>query len=528
MMSDHTTHEPFDDELLSAYLDDELSPDERAQVEARLAADPAARQLLEQLRSVSQAVQELPRESLGEDLRAAILQRAQANKVETDAVLPWPRPQLSAGRTRRAWMWTGLAVAAALLIMVFQPNAEDEDGIPGVVAMRGAAEEAAPERSLDLRSGGEVIGPEREFPSTSSDGFGGGGAGGVVAQSAPPATVLEDGTVAGDAAIATDSSAPLAASQAPASSMELSRRSELAEGLVLSAPAGGGRSASGETSMGRFVEEHDEARSESVAAADEDLLVVHVQLTPVAFQNKVFDSTLVRCGIAVEGAPAAAATEPLAGRSMDRAATSRQLSDQAQSAPPVDVVLVDAPVAQVEQALNELDRDTANYLAVDIEGQPSRANLLKDKATQADQWKQYNRGIVPAEQKALSNSNVLSATQQGQAANSFGADLYRARGQENLAEARRNIKNYAQQSRAMRVPLDSQAVASPAPEQQLYGMKSEMPVAPASPDSATLEAESSGSAAQKLAKSTDNIQVLFFLCPEHVPASSPPADNRVP
>ena len=58
-MNDNRQYE-LDDELLSAYLDDELSADERALVEARLATDPAAQQSLEQLRSVSQSVRSLP------------------------------------------------------------------------------------------------------------------------------------------------------------------------------------------------------------------------------------------------------------------------------------------------------------------------------------------------------------------------------------------------------------------------------------------------------------------------------------
>ena len=50
----------FDDELLSAYLDGELSAEERARVEAHLAADPQARKLFDELRGVSLAMRELP------------------------------------------------------------------------------------------------------------------------------------------------------------------------------------------------------------------------------------------------------------------------------------------------------------------------------------------------------------------------------------------------------------------------------------------------------------------------------------
>ena len=67
----------FDDEQLSAYLDDELAPDERVRVEARLSADPAARQLLDELRTVSQAMKSLPHAALGDDLRESVLRRAE-------------------------------------------------------------------------------------------------------------------------------------------------------------------------------------------------------------------------------------------------------------------------------------------------------------------------------------------------------------------------------------------------------------------------------------------------------------------
>lgn len=58
----------FEEHLLSAYLDNELSADERALVEQRLNTDPAARQLLEDLRRVRSLVATLPRWQ-GEDVQ---------------------------------------------------------------------------------------------------------------------------------------------------------------------------------------------------------------------------------------------------------------------------------------------------------------------------------------------------------------------------------------------------------------------------------------------------------------------------
>src|SRR6478609_3128068 len=75
-MTDKPSHHELDDELLSAYMDGELSADERAAVEARLTTDQAAQQLLHELRSVSQSVQAMPTESLGRDLSEEIVRRA--------------------------------------------------------------------------------------------------------------------------------------------------------------------------------------------------------------------------------------------------------------------------------------------------------------------------------------------------------------------------------------------------------------------------------------------------------------------
>jgi anti-sigma factor RsiW len=50
-----------DDELLSAYIDNRLSASERAQFDARLAAEPALRAQLDELQQVVQAVRAMPR-----------------------------------------------------------------------------------------------------------------------------------------------------------------------------------------------------------------------------------------------------------------------------------------------------------------------------------------------------------------------------------------------------------------------------------------------------------------------------------
>ena len=116
---------PFDDELLSAYLDEELAPEERARVEAHLSSSPTARQLLEELRTVSSAIKGLPQESLPSDLRETVLRRAERAML-TNSATPSGEPasaggasgvvellrKIPIGRSRRAWVWAGTAIAA--------------------------------------------------------------------------------------------------------------------------------------------------------------------------------------------------------------------------------------------------------------------------------------------------------------------------------------------------------------------------------------------------------------------------------
>ena len=150
-MSEREFQQELNDELLSAYIDGELAPEERAAVDARLADDPAARKLLHQLRSVSQDVQSLPLQSVGRDLTQEILRRAEAikpaaSKTPADSTTTKPTsaiPNLTIFQTRRSWVWASLALAAGLLIMVLQPNNDARNPIADVARHDGVTTESS-------------------------------------------------------------------------------------------------------------------------------------------------------------------------------------------------------------------------------------------------------------------------------------------------------------------------------------------------------------------------------------------------
>ncbi|HVC97010.1 MAG TPA: zf-HC2 domain-containing protein, partial [Pirellulales bacterium] len=154
-----------DGELLSAYLDGELPADQRARVERLLAERPESRQLLDELRALRGTLEAVPRYRLEDDFAARVLRAAERAMLSGDALFlgqtgpsapvagdahaegdaaeanghsreagkPVPassqeatwssrEPGWSWQRARRPMLWSCLALAAALLIMLVQPD----------------------------------------------------------------------------------------------------------------------------------------------------------------------------------------------------------------------------------------------------------------------------------------------------------------------------------------------------------------------------------------------------------------------
>ena len=145
-----------ENELFSAYVDGELTAAEQAEVERLLAASPAARQLVDDLRSLSSTLQGLPLEKLDVDLSQEVLRLAERRilsgegDADEDLEVPggaakwrafvrrWSRP--------RIWIWPGVAVAVSVLLVVLQPEQGRRwDRAPGekTVALAPTAREPA-------------------------------------------------------------------------------------------------------------------------------------------------------------------------------------------------------------------------------------------------------------------------------------------------------------------------------------------------------------------------------------------------
>lgn len=130
------------EEWISAYVDGELSADERAEVERWLAERPELRQLHDELLTLRTTIQSLPRHQLERDLGPTVLRRAEQTVLSGDgpttdkvrsvgeAIDKVSLPDRSLGnwwRRGAGWRrlaWPAVAAAAALAIALFQGDDE--------------------------------------------------------------------------------------------------------------------------------------------------------------------------------------------------------------------------------------------------------------------------------------------------------------------------------------------------------------------------------------------------------------------
>ena len=107
----------FSDELLSAYLDGEVTAEERAAVETRLAASEADRRLLEELQALRGEFQSLPKAAVAEGFADRVVRTAVAAKG-SEAAQVTPASTAGATRFKRSFHWSYWAAAAALGLAV--------------------------------------------------------------------------------------------------------------------------------------------------------------------------------------------------------------------------------------------------------------------------------------------------------------------------------------------------------------------------------------------------------------------------
>ena len=107
-------NDKISEELLSAYLDGELSQSERADVAQLLESSPAAQQQLADFQKLSQWMQELPPAQPPQGFAEEVLLQA-----ERRSLLCEPTPAAPVTATRRSWLKPTLGIVAAAAAVVF-------------------------------------------------------------------------------------------------------------------------------------------------------------------------------------------------------------------------------------------------------------------------------------------------------------------------------------------------------------------------------------------------------------------------
>lgn len=550
-MSDKEQNYDLDDELLSAYLDGELSAEDHAAVEARLAADPAAQHLLHELRSVSQSVQALPQEKLGRDVGEAVIRRArEAKPMASAAADAKAMPNFTIFSTTRAWIWASLALAAGLLIMIVQSGNDSADKMPPLAQRDERAGANQPADKFEARGRRELViseEPKSPPPATIAADIPAKEKIAAPAASMPSQSTTEirdnkkSGTAAGPPIAA---AAPALKKDAfnfrtngkPALAPAPVDQASTAKPAALPQPAGRASAVGGGLSALAGGEKSE------LAVREQPLFVVRVVATREALKNKSFDQLLASHKITVEPQPPKEQPTALsAGRLEDQVESDlavKQRVDKAAERPDIDAVLVEAPAPAILSCLAGLNKNADDYLGIEVHAEPQphdRAAATSSYAKKlADDLSKYSRGIVPQRQKGsrrgYDDYDRVDLDSLGERApsgpargNRFGVEAggqhEKASGEtsnpkppqpEGLGRARRvNVSNSERvpsdelraSSRAFGGKPQAEAMKSPAPERKLD------------------ESEKSGDA-------NELWKVLFVLSPEDVAVPSAPPANR--
>lgn len=259
-------NDPTQNELLSAYLDGELDAAERADVERLLAADPAARQLLDDLRALSVTLQALPQEKIGEDLSGAVLRTA-ARRVllegapgetedSTPESVPLGRSVFHRFFNARGLAWAGIVVAFAVVITVFEQHQDDP-----------AADKDARQVALATPKPEKPVEEHEGLPPTIQ------AARDSVVESAKPAEKIADTAEesSGDRFVTKLAKRAAPAPKAPPAPSAALRANNAMSGWP--------------------------AAADKKARAGKEVLVVHCDVTPEAVARKTFDKLLAANGI---------------------------------------------------------------------------------------------------------------------------------------------------------------------------------------------------------------------------------------
>jgi len=135
----------LDPDMLSAYLDGELTDAERVEVETQLESSPEWREELAEVRAARDALRGLPERDAPAGFWDAVYAHVAADTDEDadeKVVVPiTAAPSTARSTPRRRWAWiaaSAAAVAAVVAIVVLPHRSEVSPNVAAVVAQHGA------------------------------------------------------------------------------------------------------------------------------------------------------------------------------------------------------------------------------------------------------------------------------------------------------------------------------------------------------------------------------------------------------
>lgn len=359
------TDEPRE-ELISAYLDNELSADERAQVEKWLSEDAECRQLYEDLQALRGTLQSLPRHKLDHDLTPGVLRRAERTVLgtteQTASAKAPPIPgdtfagDISVGeRWRQIWLrgggwrrvvWPAIAVAAALMIAMFDTQREpvmrqvaDTHGPRGEMAMKAAPAAAESGEGRDDKLADLESAPAAGLAKSAES-------------KGPASTMSVRNTIESPAAAPTES----AAAAKPAAGAVAGR---------------GATQALGQAQLRQRAQNSRRLKAQA-AALDQIPVAVESEVLPEFVEARGLERMLDERQIAWEHGDLAEQDSkqnrpdetPLAGTKVAVPQSPALASKDGDSPPAVELYVVEATPAQIKQIASDLVQDKRNVLRV--------------------------------------------------------------------------------------------------------------------------------------------------------------------
>lgn len=348
----------FNEELITAYLDGELTADEQAQVEQALASDARLRQLHDDLRTLRNSLQALPQQKLDASFAERVVRAARQAQVPPGDAEPevlvkthhghdtTVRPAQHEPLAWRVVVWTIAGLAAAVVVVLFLPKQTSEvarhlpvtrESSPDVAASHAGPEEAPPP-SLAKDA---VVQPQ------------------VRSLAAENAAERAEAGVAAPTAPAPPEAAPKALMRAaPTPPPSAFQATPAAESAAMPDRAGGAARPSAVTAPARaeLLQQNQFAQ----AAASDQLLVVRLQVPAADLESRAIDPVLARnLGRAVDDNKSRDAQTKGDAEAMDKLNT-QQLADLNKQLAEVkadqqsDFVYVEATPEQLAATIDEL------------------------------------------------------------------------------------------------------------------------------------------------------------------------------